>query len=436
MELSRRAFIEACLAGTAVGVPARGAAAEGLPRHARALSAALRQPVAETVPWEALGEMLRQRYRDPRRHFVFEYYPWYATDPFRHWDQWSRRPPVDIAASSMPLLGPYDSRAAAVIEQHARWIADAGVGVVNLSWWGVGSYSDRAAPLVMDVMRAHDIHVTFHLEPYGLERVERTVDDLRYLIREYGDRRGWDALFLHERADGSMGPVFKWFRSTLPFSEVDCHGVNRNVPDYTPDGTWRSVLYEARREFLGTFDRVTLLADTTDVFRAARAGWDGIAVYDPRVEAAEWLEVAERATEYGLAFTFPVNPGLDMIDARKPESDCLSRVPPFVPDIGPLDWSSENDRERAHAAAVERVEETLGRNLQLQLDDRLENVEDGFFLVYIVTFNEWHEGTQFEPMLPYGDLTEAERAVGYHNPAAGGFARLDRLTELFQRLGI
>ncbi len=435
MELSRRAFLEACLAAAAGG-PVHGAMEGGAVRRARARPPQVRQAPAEPVPWAALGETLRQRYRDPRRHFVFEYYPWYAIDPVRHWDQWRRTPPVDIAASSMPLLGPYDSHAAAVIEQHARWIADAGVGVVNLSWWGIGSYSDRAVPLVMDVMRAHDIHVTFHLEPYGPERVERTVEDLRYLVHEYGERRGWDALFLHERTDGSTGPVFKWFRTTLPLTEVDCHGVTQDVADYTPDGTWRSVLYDARVEFAGTFDRVTLLADTVDVFRAARAGWDGVAVYDPTIAIAEWSGVAERATEYGLPFTFPVNPGLDMIDPRVPESDCLSRVPPFVPDVGPLDWSSRDDRERAHAAAVERVQQTLGQNLLLQLDAELENVEEGFFLVYIVTFNEWHEGTQFEPMKPYGDLTEAERAVGYHNPASGAFARLDRLSELFHRLGI
>ena len=435
MQLSRRAFLEACLAGTAVGAPLQGAAEGRTARRVQSVPTPAEQAAAEVIPWEALGETLRQRYRDPRRHFVFEYYPWYATDPVRHWDQWRRTPPVDIAASSMPLLGPYDSHAAAVIERHARWIADAGVGVVNLSWWGIGSYSDRAVPLVMDVMRAHDIHVTFHLEPYGPERVERTVDDLRYLVHEYGERRGWDALFLHERADGSTGPVFKWFRTTLPPTEIDCHGVTQDVADHTPDGTWRSVLYDARVEFAGTFDRVTLLTDTVDVFRAARSGWDGIAAYNPMMEVTQWPRVAELATEYGLPFTFPVNPGLDIIDPRVPESDCLSRMPPFVPDVGPLDWSNRDDRERAHAAAVERVQQTLGQNLLLQLDAELENVEEGFFLVYIVSFNEWHEGTQFEPMKPYRDLTEAERTVGYHNPASG-FARLDRLSELFHRLGI
>ena len=427
MQLTRRGFVAACLAGGA-GERTRSAAAP--PAAARA-----RQPAVEPVAWDALGEILRQRYRDPRRHFVFEYYPWYATDPVRHWNQWRRRPPLDIAASSMPLLGAYDSRAAAVIEQHARWIADAGVGVVNLSWWGVGSYSDRAVPLVMDVMRAHDVHVTFHIEPYGPERAGRTVADLRYLIREYGERRRWDALFLHERADGSSGPVFKWFRSTLWPTRIDCRGVTHYVADYTPDETWRRVLSEARSAFAGLFDRVTLLADTADMFRAAGAGWDGIALYDPLVEAAEWPAIAARATARGLPFTFPVNPGLDIIDPRLPKVDCRSVGPPFAPDIGPLDWSDERDRERAHEAAVDRVQETLGRNLVLQLREDLRNVPAGFFLVYIVSFNEWHEGTQFEPMKPYRDLTAAERARRYHNPATG-FGRLDRLTGLLRRLGI
>ena len=44
-------------------------------------------------------------------------------------------------------------------------MVEAGVGAINVSWWGRGSYEDRAVHLLMDVMRAHRIHVTFHLEP-------------------------------------------------------------------------------------------------------------------------------------------------------------------------------------------------------------------------------------------------------------------------------
>ncbi|HET7747018.1 MAG TPA: twin-arginine translocation signal domain-containing protein, partial [Vicinamibacteria bacterium] len=42
---------------------------------------------------------LRARFSDLPRHFVFEYYPWYGASPWRHWDQWGRRPPDDLAAN-------------------------------------------------------------------------------------------------------------------------------------------------------------------------------------------------------------------------------------------------------------------------------------------------------------------------------------------------
>ena len=123
------------------------------------------------VDWATVGARLRKTYPDLRRHFVFEYYPWYGTNPWFHWNLWDRQPPTDIAATSIPRLGPYDSRSSTIIEQHARWIADAGVGAINISWWGQGSFEDQAVPLVMDVMRDHDIHVAFHLEPYRTDRV-------------------------------------------------------------------------------------------------------------------------------------------------------------------------------------------------------------------------------------------------------------------------
>jgi len=106
---------------------------------------------------------LRARFPDLRRRFIFEYYPWYGRDPWRHWDAEDRKPPHDVAAPYMPRLGAYDSRSRAVIEQHARWIADSGAGSVNLSWWGPDSYEDRAVHGVMDVMRDHDLKVAFHL---------------------------------------------------------------------------------------------------------------------------------------------------------------------------------------------------------------------------------------------------------------------------------
>ena len=63
-------------------------------------------------------------------------------------------------------------------------------------------------------MNAHDIRVTFFLEPYR-QRVELLSSDIQYLLREYGDKRGWDCFFLHQWADGARAPVFKLFATTL-----------------------------------------------------------------------------------------------------------------------------------------------------------------------------------------------------------------------------
>ena len=416
--VTRRAFLTACAAagGSAVAGAAGAASAPDDP-----------------FPWRRFGDRLRARFRDPRRHFIFEYYPWYSADPFWHWTQWDRQPPIDLAANTMPLLGAYDSRSRAVVEQHARWITEAGVGVINLSWWGRDSFEDRAVPLIMDVMADHDIRVTFHLEPYSRDRAARFPEDVQYLLDRYGARRGWDCFFLDERADGTQGPVFKLFATTLPERRQDCHGVWHEVASYVPDGEWRRQVDRLRAEVGADFPHLTLLSNTWNTARAAAAGFDGIASYSPRESPARWLDRALRASRAGLLFCFPINPGWDEIERRVVAPGSCYRPRSFVPATDDLVWSQAVDRERARVLAEGQSQTTLQLNLILQTHPWFGNADRGFFLTYITSFNEWHEGTQYEPMKDYADLAPAERAVGYHNPADGGY-RLRQLADLLGRL--
>ena len=425
MKLTRRSLLTGCL-GTLGAIPLE------FTRPSAAHSAAASSSTY-LFPWEQVRNQLGRRFHDLRRHFVFEYYPWYANEPFRHWQQWDRRPPTDIAANTVPWLGPYDSRAVKVLEQHARWIADSGVGTINISWWGQESFSDRAVPLLMDVMGDHDIRVTFHLEPYARDRVTRFPSDVIYLLKEFGEKRRWDHFFFDERDDRSKGPVFKTFSTILPSQIEDCHGVWQKPPDYVPDTEWRRATDRLRNTLRTDFDRITLLADSVEARRVRAAGFDGMAPYGPFVKRADWLSYALAASRLGLVFSFNVNPGFDEIVRRNVEpASCYTRRP-FIPRTRDLAWTKPEDRELAKQLGERQTKETLQWSLLLQTHPWLGNVSQGFFLVYICSFNEWHEGTQFEPMKNFSALTQDERAHEYHNPS-DGFYRLRHLADLVGRL--
>ena len=372
---------------------------------------------------------IADRFGDPASHFVFEYYPWYRATPYVHWDQDGRHPPIDLASNYVPLLGAYDSRAAAVMEQHAAWIVESGAGAINVSWWGQGSDVDALVPTLMDVMRAHGIKVAFHIEPYDNQHAYSYARDVEYLIREYGDRRRWDAFLLLERADGSSGPVFKSFRTILPSQSTDCHGVTTAVADYVTDSVWRAQTDRIRQTFARDFDQVTLLADSLDMTRTQAAGFDGIAIYSNFVTPDTWETHAKDCTAANLLFSFNTNPGYDGIRLRQVDPQSCYAPLPFEPGGDTYNWSAENGRERARAASELRIADSFRTTLTLQANPSYANSKRGFFLVYINSFNEWHEGHQFEPMKSAANLTAAERAIGYHNPDDGQY-RLDALRSL------
>jgi hypothetical protein len=474
--ISRRAFLAASIAtplGSALFRPRRSALFEPLPRPlvasdpgishlelgfpdpvrwwhgdssvAAALRAGqLRVPQDETrrpsrvrpkpeAPYDTWRAYLSSRFPELRRHFVFEYYPWYAANPWQHWNDAERNPPYDIAANAVPLLGPYDSRDRAVLERHARWIAESGVGAINVSWWGPGSYPDQNVPVIMDVMRAHDIHVTFHLEPYDNARALRYSDDILYLIGNYGDKRRWDCFLLLRSADGRAGPVFKSFRTILPPQTTDCHGIVHQVPDYTVDDVWRRQTDRVRRELVHDFDSVTLLADSLDIARTSTGGFDGIAIYDNFVRPPIWRSYAERAAAAGLVFSFNVNAGFDGIRPRTIPPDSCYQPLPLEPPAADPDFTSPAGRLSVMTASMSRIQESFEATLEAQCAAELSNVKKGVFLTYVNSFNEWHEGTEFEPMKNAKDLLPEERSFGYHNVDNGTY-RLDRLEDLIARV--
>lgn len=427
---TRRRFLTSLAVSAALGQsvtrrrpPDSAPAGVAIPRNADGY------PPLPAVDVAQIGQQLRRKFSDLRNHFIFEYYPWYGTNPWRHWDGSGRTPPYDIAATSVPELGPYDSGNPRALEQHARWIVESGAGAINVSWWGRGDYEDRMVPLLMDVMRDHGLKVTFHLEPYSSNRIDSYASDIQYLVTEYGDKRHWDCQLVLTNADGKEGPVFKAFATIQPQFSTDCHGRTTPVAMWRPNDAWHRQTDLVRESLRRDFDDVWLLSDFPVADPVLAAGFNGSAPYDA-FNPQEWPQLARTFSGVNLTFSPSIGSGFDAIAERNVAPDSCYSPPAFVPPAV-IDWNNESDRERAAHLAVLQIEASMRTSLDVQTNPALRNASTGFFIVYIGTFNEWHEGTAFEPMKSRAALLPQELPFGYHNPADGRY-RLDYLKARLQ----
>jgi hypothetical protein len=220
--------------------------------------------------------------------------------------------------------------------------------------------------------------------------------------------------------------VLKSFATLLPPTSTDCFGKTTPVSMYRPDSDWRRQTDQVRTTLRRDFDHLHLFADSGALDRVQAAGFDGIAMYDSFLRPDRWPSLARACRDFRLVFSFNINSGFDGIVPRDvPPGSCYS--PPRFEPPASLDWSRPADRERARTLCEGRIDESARMTLALQSDSRLTDSGAGFFMVYINSFNEWHEGTSFEPMRNSADLLPDEVPFGYHNPTDGSY-RLSLLT--------
>lgn len=295
------------------------------------------------------------------------YYPWYGTPErggaYRHWrhavlgvsDPHTYPGGEEIGADFYPQGGCYSSSDPAVLARHMRQLAQAHIDVIAVSWLGAECFEARVLPALLDAAARAGIEVCIHLEPAVQQSAASVRASIVYLLRTYGDHPAFHRAPaagdrpLFYAYDAYRLPVEAWARLLRPEGDLTLR-----------KGPWDAAV-------LG------LLLEEDDLDELQAAGFDGGYSYfaadgfSHAATSASWPELAARARERGLLFVPSVGPGYR--DRR----------------IRP--WNRRTERERDQGRYYDCMfARAIGADPAI---------------IAITSFNEWHEGTQIEPAVPF-----------------------------------
>jgi len=281
------------------------------------------------------------------------YYPWYGnrlTGGDRHWGRYSWGHAE--AATHFPLLGPYSSLDPRVVRTHIELAKCYGVDGFIVSWWGVGSYEDKAFAQILSIAEGEGFRVTVYYESKRGLSVEDAASELSYILVKYSRHPaflklgGKPVIFVYA-ADYPEGGVEYW-RRVLGEAE-ERSGVDALFIADTRDANMLSVFDGLHTYFL------------LDVYKSPLQLFSNLSVMTRVYATREELSSHSRRPRLWVA---TVMPGFNSTKADGPRYSRLGG------DVYKSFWLAASSTEPD--------------------------------MVAIISWNEWHEGTEIEPSLEYG----------------------------------
>ena len=256
----------------------------------------------------------------------------------------------DIGAAHYPLIGLYDSTDPDLLKYHIKLAESAGVDVLAFNWWGQGDITDVSLKTFCEVAEEINTRVkaTALIDGYcwhGGYPLRKSIEMFSYFLENYRDRKS----FLHLKDL----PVIMFYQARV----------------YSPD-QWRNIRLELRRKGLdGVFLGGECFEDQySPVF-------EGIQYYSPlsvrpfsenRLRE-EYARSAMICKNNGLIVGLAVMPGYDDRQVRFPGTVVARR-----------------NGECYHITWRVAMEQNPN-------------------WIMICSWNEWHEGSEIEPSVEYGD---------------------------------
>ncbi len=320
---------------------------------------------------------------DPHTVGVF-YYPWYSND--FHGGRYLRE---HLIPRQWPVLGEYNDRSATVIKQHADWCRSAGISVWAASWWGPGSREDTT--LLNHTLQSPDlgdIKIAILYETTGrtsdFTNYTRIAGDFTYLADNYFNHprylkiNGRPVVVVYltrvlsalDTLDSSVAAM----RSAASVKGFDVFIIGDHVFGSPPVHAGDMELLDAVTEY--------------DVYGSmgvsGYAGETAVNAYNSRQNAWKAL-----AGSVGVEYAPSVTPGFNDKGVRAGHAPVSRRL---------TSSSEPGSLFRALLkAALTRTDPDLGD------------------LLFVTSWNEWHEDTQIEPVqiAPPTSLDDSPSGSGY-----------------------
>jgi glycoprotein endo-alpha-1,2-mannosidase len=306
----------------------------------------------------------------PATNVTAFFYTWYGTPAndgaWRHWQQNSHNPPDDIASAFYPQTGPFSSRDPQILATQMAQLRRAGVGVIAVSWWGQAQWDDQTLDAVFAAAQAAGLKVAFHLEPYNGQTAASAVADIRYLIGRFG----------------SSPALYRVSRPTSASSSTAARPV---FYLFAPSRFVASDLKSALAGLRGTPADSIVMIHSPTATSAVKDGGDGVYTYDPLASPDTFAALVAGCKSANLICSPDVSPGFDNREA-------VATGQHFV------DRQNGAHYDAMWQAAIAAGPEWIG----------------------VVSFDEWHEGTQIEPAVDHsaGSRTYTGYAGAWGSTAA------------------
>jgi hypothetical protein len=334
------------------------------------------------TPWGA-----EHQHADEHSPADWTHWVWTGVGPKHDPSQFLKHNIHDIASVVYPLIGPYDSSSPAVIRYHLASMKAAGVSAIAVLWYGPNSDTDKCVPLILDEAQRQRMRVFICYEEKlnfpgyrhpttRADVVESATADLSYIITTYAPHEAY------LKRNGK--PVIEQFNG----SGTDPRAGNRTLSPQE----WTTIFSHLPGEV--EYIRQNLDEAYHPLISGAYVWWDpGDYPATFAAHAAE-LQAAHRLNFF------------------------MSMVSPGFNDTGVWGWGNGPRVSKEYGLPV--LDKTMSHALEHHPE-----------LVQLVTWNDFNEGTCFEPTVQNGSRF-LESLGRWWQQSTGNLAHCDQFNSIFE----